>query len=476
MEDLVQERSQEHEREHHATAKALQIASRQSGGSSFKAYPFRQIQGNDVFARLPREHRFDMEVVAQVLPFRVNQYVIDELIDWSNSDSDPIFRLVFPHRDMLPAADFEEMAALLAKRATAAEIAALAERIRAGLNPHPAEQTTLNVPQLDGEPMVGVQHKYHDTVLYFPAQGQTCHSYCTFCFRWAQFVGKQHRFASPTVERLYSYLAAHKEVSDLLVTGGDPMVMRTRKLAEQLNPLVDDPALDHVSTVRIGTKSLTFWPQRFVTDEDSDDLLRLFERLVRAGKHVAVMAHLSHWREMESSIFDEAVRRIRDTGAVIRSQAPLLAGINDDAGVWAEMWKRQVSKGIVPYYMFVERDTGARDFFEVPLVRAHAIYAEAVGRVSGLARTARGPSMSCGPGKVEVSGTAEVGGEKVFVLNFIQARDVGWLKRPFFARFDPQATWFDDLVPAFDDRDFFFSAAYAAMGRAGVGKGQEPVR
>lgn len=437
----------------------------------FKAYPFRQIQEHEVYSRLSRERRFDMEVVAQVLPFRVNQYVIDELVDWSDPDSDPIFKLLFPHRDMLSPQDFHAMAALLKAGAPPAETRALAERIRSGLNPHPAEQSTLNVPSHDGVPISGVQHKYDETVLFFPAQGQTCHSYCAFCFRWPQFVGKQHRFSSPHADRLYSYLAAHKEVSDLLITGGDPLVMRTSKLAEHLSPLLHEPGLEHVSTVRIGTKSLTFWPQRFVTDDDADDLLRLFERLANAGKHVAIMAHINHWREMVSPMFKEAVRRIRDTGAVVRSQAPLLAGINDTPDVWSTMWKQQVREGIVPYYMFVERDTGAKGYFEVPLADAHAIYAEAIGKVSGLARTARGPSMSCGPGKVEISGIAELAGEKVFVLNFLQARDRRWVKRPFFARFDPDATWFDALVPAFGDRTFFFSEQYAAMRAAATAQG-----
>jgi len=137
-------------------------------------------------------------------------------------------------------------------------------------------------------------------------------------------------------ELLVEYIRQHPEVSDVLFTGGDPMVMKTRHLAEYLEPFTD-PRLEHVQTLRIGTKSLTFWPHRYVTDTDADDLLRLLERLVRAGKHVALMAHYNHWREMETPMAREAIRRVRDTGAVIRTQAPLLAHINDDPAVWARM-------------------------------------------------------------------------------------------------------------------------------------------
>ncbi|NEO84900.1 MAG: ATP-binding cassette domain-containing protein, partial [Spirulina sp. SIO3F2] len=152
----------------------------------------------------------------------------------------------------------------------------------------------------------------------------------------------------------------------------------------------------------------------------------------------------------------EAVRRLRDAGAVIRSQAPLLRHVNDDAEAWARMWREQVQMGIVPYYMFVERDTGAREYFEVPLVEAWQIHRDAIQRCSGLSRTARGPSMSCEPGKVEISGVTEVAGEKVFVLRFIQGRNPDWIDRPFFAAFDEKATWMNHLRPAFDEPEFFF--------------------
>ena len=330
------------------------------------------------------------------------------------------------------------------------------QEIHRQLNPNPAGQTTLNAPRVGNEYLRGAQHKYRETLLFFPRQGQTCHAYCTFCFRWAQFVEeKDLRISARDVATLHEYLQSHQEVTDLLVTGGDPMVMKASRLGEYLWPLTASE-FDHLSTIRIGTKSLTFWPYRFVTDPDADDMLRLFADLTRKGKHVAVMAHFEHWREMEGPVVREAVRRILDTGAVIRTQAPVLRHINDAAEVWASMWKKQVHMGMVPYYMFVERDTGAQRYFELPLERAWQIYRDAILQVSGLARTVRGPSMSAFPGKVEVQGVAELQGEKVFVLRFIQSRNPEWVQRPFFAKYDPEATWLDQLRPAFGEEKFFF--------------------
>jgi KamA family protein len=429
----------------------------------FQVYTERQWDKIPQLKTLPEELQWEMRAVANVLPFRVNQYVIDHLIRWDNVPEDPMFQLTFPQPGMLEPGALQDLKQLLKNNADRDSIKALVNDIRKQLNPHPAGQKTLNVPQLDGQPLPGMQHKYKETVLFFPSQGQTCHSYCSFCFRWAQFIGdKQLRFAASEADTLHHYLREHPEVTDLLITGGDPMVMKTRHLNEYLMPLTD-PHLEHVQTVRIGTKSLTFWPQRFVSDPDADELLWLLERLVSQGKHVALMAHYNHWQELETPIAHEAIRRIQNTGAVIRSQGPLLAHINDNADAWATLWKKQVSEGIIPYYMFVERDTGAKRYFEVPLAKAWHIYRQAMKQVSGLSRTARGPSMSAGPGKVEIQGVTDVCGEKVFVLRFIQGRNADWVQKPFFAKYDENATWLDHLEPALDQDEFFFETEYQSM-------------
>jgi KamA family protein len=423
----------------------------------FKVYTQRDLRAIPQIARLPESIQFEMEVVASVLPFRVNDYVLSELIDWERVPNDPIFQLVFPQRGMLSEVHYNRMAMACRAGMDKGGLRALANEIRVELNPHPAGQMEFNLPRNEnGEVIPGLQHKYRETVLFFPSQGQTCHTYCSFCFRWAQFIGdKALRIATTEAGQLHAYLRNHQEVTDLLMTGGDPMVMKSKQLKAYLEPLLH-PDFNHIRTIRIGTKALTFWPQRFVTDEDAEELIELLHHLVIAGKHVAIMAHYNHARELQTSIARAAIGRLRAVGAEIRSQGPLLAHINDDADVWAELWREQVKLGIIPYYMFVERDTGARHHFEVPLYRAWQIYRAAMQQVSGLGRTARGPSMSAQPGKVEIQGVTEVRGERVFVLRFIQARNPDWVQRPFFARFDENATWLDQLKPAFGEAKFFF--------------------
>ncbi len=258
-------------------------------------------------------------------------------------------------------------------------------------------------------------------MLVFPRQGQTCHAYCTYCFRWAQFTGEPGlKMATGDMASVAAYLRAHPEVTSVPLTGGDPMIMGAPVLRRYIEPLLDS-GLDHVESIRIGTKSLAYWPQRFVTDPDADDTMRLFEEVAAAGKTLALMAHFSHPRELEPPVVAAAVRRIQSAGAVIRTQAPLVRSINDDHRTWAAMWRTQMRTGMVPYYMFVERDTGPQGYFAVPLARAAAIFRDAFSSVSGLCRTVRGPSMSAEPGKICIDGITEIAGQKVFVLRMIQA-------------------------------------------------------
>ena len=423
--------------------------------------------------RLSRTDRETMKAVSMVLPFRVNEYVIRELIDWSAAPNDPIYNLVFPQPGMLLPGQLSKIMGLISRGAADGETEKEVRQIQLTLNVHPAGQRELNVPWMDGRPLPGLQHKYRETVLFFPAAGQSCHAYCTYCFRWAQFTRPdQFRFEAHEADSLARYLRVHREVNSVLITGGDPLVMRTDALRRYVEPLLE-PSLDHIRSIRFGTKSLSYWPQRFVSDSDAADLLHLFEEIRATGRHVALMAHISHPRELEPGVVGDAIRRIRGSGAVIRTQSPVVRGVNDDADTWAALWRAQVRLGLVPYYMFVARDTGAQHYFRIPLVEALEVYNGAHRQVSGLGRTARGPVMSATPGKVVVTGVSRVAGEDVFVLSFLQGRDPDWVGRPFFASFDPHAAWLDELRPAFGESEFFFEARFREI-KAALTAGRGP--
>ena len=423
----------------------------------YRAYTLKTFKKISQISKLSDEQIFDIEVVGEVLPFKANNYVVDELIDWDNFENDPIYILTFPQKDMLSAKHYNRMAELIKSGASRPEIIKAANQIRMELNPNPAGQVH-NVPELNGEKLVGIQHKYDETMLFFPTQGQTCHAYCTFCFRWPQFTGiDELKFAMRQVDLIVEYLKQNPSITDLLFTGGDPMVMKS-KVFEQYIDAILAANIPNLKTIRIGTKTLGYWPYRYTSDDDAQQLLDVFKKIYDNGLNLSIMAHFNHINEMSTEAVEQAVKNIRATGAVIRTQSPLMKNLNADADMWARMWRKQVDWGMIPYYMFIARETGAQEYFAITLEEAWDIFRKAYAQVSGVCRTVRGPSMSANPGKVQVTGVTEINGEKVYVLNFIQGRNSDWVGRPFFAKFDPKALWLDDLKPAFADKFFYEEA------------------
>jgi KamA family protein len=415
----------------------------------YKAYNIKSLRKiPQITQNLPEKELEEIEIAALIFPFKVNSYVLS-LIDWKNYKDDPIFRLVFPQKEMLKEEDYKKL-----KETSKDKLEQIIYEIRMSLNPHPASQKE-NIPEINGVKLAGSQHKYKETILFFPKQGQTCHAYCSFCFRWPQFTGiNELKFAMKEVEILIEYIKAHPSITDILFTGGDPMVMSAKIFKTYIDAIID-ANIPHLQNIRIGSKALTFWPYRFINDTDTPLLLETFKKIVDSGYNLAFMAHFNHYKELQTNAVKEAIKNIQKTGAIIRTQAPILNHINASSEVWEKMWKEQVKLGLIPYYMFIARDTGAKEYFDVPLAKAYEIYSNAIKKVSGLARTVRGPSMSAAPGKIAVTGISEINNEKVFILNMLQAKNPELVNRPFFAKYDEKASWIDDLKPAFSNKFIF---------------------
>ena len=164
-----------------------------------------------------------------------------------------------------------------------------------------------------------------------------------------------------------------------------------------------------------------------LTEPDADELIQLFRTLRNKGKHVSTWTFFSLSRIIRGYL--EAVRDSARRWCTIRTQSPVMRHINDCPEVWGKMWNMQIQNGMIPYYMFIARDTGAQNYFEIPLAKALYVY-QKMQHVSGLGHTARGPSMSCGPGKVCVLGRETIMNE-CFVLKFLQGRNNDWCDRVF---------------------------------------------
>ena len=284
----------------------------------YRNYILRNYSDLPQMSSLSQEEQEAIRVVGQVLPFKANNYVVEQLIDWNNVPKDPIYTLTFPRKEMLSKRNYNAVKSLL----DSGDEAGLKQKvfdIRMKLNPNPAGQEK-NIPTVDGIKLHGMQHKYRETVLFFPSQGQTCHAYCTFCFRWPQFSGMNElKFAMKEADLLHKYLLKHPKVTDVLFTGGDPLTVKTSIMAAYIEPLLTKE-FDHIRNIRIGSKTLSYWPYRFLTDKDADDLLRLFEKVKKAGKHLAFQAHFNHPVELSTDAVRQAISRIQNTGAHIRTQ------------------------------------------------------------------------------------------------------------------------------------------------------------
>lgn len=426
---------------------------------NYKSYSRNNLYELPQINKLSEEKIKEVEILSLVFPFKINNYLANELINWDNYENDPIFNLVFPNKNMLNSILYDKLNYDFHNSSEQTLKSTILD-IWYKLNPHPAGQLDLNVALLNKRQIHGLQHKYNETVLAFPSAGQTCHAYCSFCFRWPQFVGVQDfKINLRHSNILLKYLQLHPEVTDLLVTGGDPMVMNSKSLENYLGELIDNIETTNIQTIRIGTKSLSYWPYKYTTEKDAKAILNFFEKIIRKGLNLSIMAHINSPKEQKTQVFSEAVRLIRATGAQIRSQAPILKHINDKAEDWSEMWRQQVNLNIIPYYMFIPRDTGAKEYFELPLVEAWNVFSKAFRQVSGICKTARGPIMSALPGKIQILGVSQL--EKngkikdAFTLRFIQGRNPDWNNIPFYAEFNENAHWLTDLKPFYGDKFFY---------------------
>lgn len=400
---------------------------------------------------LPKYVKDEIDIVSRVLPFKTNNYVVDYLIDWEHYENDPVYILTFPNKHMLPEEAFYKVEHAVKNNKPEKEIQEIANSIRLSLNPHPANQLS-NVPKLDSELLPGVQHKYQDLVLFFPSQGQTCHANCTFCFRWPQFVKDLDlQFAMKEIDDLVEYIRRDDRIHEILFTGGDPMIMSPDTLSGYIDRIVE-AKIPHLDTIRFGSKSLTYWPFVFLPEfsDEAEKMLSVFRRITQEGYHLSFMAHFNHWQEMDNAVVKEAIHNIRSTGAVIRTQAPVLNHINNDGKIWAKMWRMQLRLGLIPYYMFVERETGPYEYFGLPLPEVYKVYSDAVRESSSFAKTVTGPTMSASPGKVQILGIVDnpENGEKYYNMQFVRNRDSNKTFKPFLMEYDENATWFDQLKPA----------------------------
>lgn len=353
----------------------------------------------DRIERLSEVERNILREVTDRFAFRSNEYYLS-LIDWDDPE-DPIRKIIIP--DTRELENWGELDASHEKNYTVAP---------------------------------GIQHKYRQTALFLAVD--VCGSFCRFCFRKRLFMNDVDEIAKDYSAGI-RYIQNHPEITNVLITGGDPLILATPRLEGLISEI---RKIDHVQIIRIGTKMLAFNPHRILHDPDLPGMIR---RYSSPEKRIYIMAHFNHPREITPQAI-EALDLLRDAGAIIVNQTPLLRGINSDPQVLAELFRKLSFIGVPPYYVFQCRPTLGNRLFEMPVEEAYEIFEKAKTGCSGLAKRARFV-MSHASGKIEVVGKTE--GSTFF--KYHQAADPLDVGRFMAFRSNPDAYWFDDYTEQIDD-------------------------
>lgn len=343
---------------------------------------------------IPELERRRLEPVAERYAFRLNDYYA-RLINWEDPD-DPLRRLVVPQESELN--DWGRLDASFESEYT---------------------------------PVRGCQHKYTDTALLLV--NEVCGAYCRYCFRKRLFMNDNDE-ATLDYSPGLAYIAEHEEISNVLLTGGDPMLLSTRRLGRIIS---DVAAVPHVRIIRIGSKMVAFNPHRVL---DDPSLLELIEQHCGEGSQIYIMNHFDHPRELTAEA-REAIRLLQRAGAQTVNQCPIVRGVNDSWQTMSSLIRELSYVGCPQYYVFQGRPTAGNEPYEVPIVEGYGIFLEANRHVSGLAKRARF-AMSHRTGKIEILG---VDGTHIFMRYHRSHRkqDYG---RMIVARRDDGAYWLDQLT------------------------------
>ena len=356
----------------------------------------RYIRDVDKIPHIPPNERDRLKQVAQRYVFRANDYYLG-LINW-NDPNDPIKRLIIPS-----AAELNDWGKLDASNEEAVTIAR------------------------------GLQHKYPDTAILLC--NEVCGAYCRYCFRKRLFMNDNDEVTNDLSAGL-TYIADNPGIRNVLLTGGDPLLMSTRRLRETLQALRQIP---HVEIIRIGSKIPAFDPWRLLRDLELQETFREFST---PRQRIYLMAHFDHPREL-TSVAIEGIDCFIRCGVICVNQCPLIKGINDDAEVLTTMFRRLSYIGCQPYYLFQGRPTAGNEPFKVPIVRGWEIFNEAMRRGSGLARRARFV-MSHETGKIEILAVDD----QYIYLRYHRAKDPALRGQFMIYKRDDEACWLDDLEPA----------------------------
>ena len=346
----------------------------------------------DNLVGLPGKEKREMEQVCQTFPFRANDYYLS-LIDWNNAH-DPLRKIVIPDP----------------------------RELKGGGSLDPSHEK-------DYTKLPGLQHKYQPTGLLLLSD--VCGGICRFCFRKRLFVNCERETVKDVSQGL-EYIRTHPEITNVLLTGGDPLILETSYLERILKELREIP---HVNIIRIGSKVPAYNPFRILSDPHLSEVL---SRYTTVEKRIYLMAHFNHPNELTTQSL-QALEQLHRAGVIVVNQTPVLNEVNSSPETFTTLFRKLSFSGVTPYYVFQCRPSLGNRLFQVPVEQSYHVIQQAWQACSGLAKRARFV-MSHATGKIEVVGR-QAG---CVFMRYHQAAEKALIGKFMVMKSNPHALWFDD--------------------------------
>ncbi|MFH1257300.1 MAG: KamA family radical SAM protein [Candidatus Micrarchaeota archaeon] len=346
------------------------------------------------YVRLKKKEERQLQEVVHVHPMRITRYYLS-LIN-KDDPNDPLRKMIVPSPDELDMAGTYD---------TSGE-----------------KENTISP---------GLQHKYRQTALILATN--RCAQYCRFCFR-KRLIGLPSQEILRRFGEAIDYIQEHGEINNVLVSGGDPLILPTRIIRHFLEKL---SVIDHLDFIRFGSRVPVAFPQRIYGDKQ---LLRLLKKYSWKKRRIYVVTHFNHPREITDESI-EAVDSLFRSNVVVNNQAVLMRGVNDDPAVLAELMNKLVAIGVNPYYLFQCRPVKrVKHHFQVPIYEGVRIVEEAKKQLNGHSKRFR-YVMSHKSGKIEILGTM---GKDVY-FKYHQAKNERDSGRFFRRKLNVAGGWLDDF-------------------------------
>jgi L-lysine 2,3-aminomutase len=410
-------------------------------------------------------HIKEREFFIEVYRFLATKHALN-MIDWENYVKDSIFQLVFPQPGMI----HKEEVQVYIDAKTDKERQKVVSEYQKKTNPHDGKQK-LNKPfYINGEGQMeilqGVQHKYPPVELIFDKSTQNCFAFCTYCFRHAQVRGDEDMFVQEDITQVHDYLKKHKEVSDILITGGDAGFIAPDRMEQYVLPIIEDPGLLHIKTIRFGSRVLTFHPEYLLTPKYKK-MMEVLRKAVDNGVQVVWVSHFSTPRELLNPSTVAAVRRLKNHGIAVKSQSPIMnhislfedengkVDIDRSAQNWIDLGNILAMQGIGFHSMYCARPTGEHHYFTAPLAEINKVFSKVYRSLASINRPSRYITMTSSGGKTSLIGTTQINGKTVFALKFNEARNMEWMDKVFLAKYDEKENTIEKLKPIEGNKHFY---------------------